>query len=95
MPDFTTIITSAAVATVISGGVTLLASWRQRSHDAKMEKLADARTLRDRKIERVWKGLNVVCEVAVGCKYSYSGQFGHKVADLLTPAPLKRGYGKS
>ena len=31
----------------------------------------------------------------VGCKYSYSGQFGHKVADLLTPAPLKRGYGKS
>jgi hypothetical protein len=65
MPDLATIITSAAVATVISGGVTLLASWRQRSHETKMEKLADARALRDRKIERVWKGLNVVCEVAL------------------------------
>jgi hypothetical protein len=65
MPDFTTIITSAAVATVISGGVTLLANWRQRSHEARMQKLADARALRDRKIERVWTGLNVVCEVAL------------------------------
>jgi hypothetical protein len=63
--DLTTIITLAAVATVISGGVALLASWRQRSHEARMEKLADARTLRDRKLERVWQGLVVVCEVAL------------------------------
>jgi hypothetical protein len=65
MADLSTIITSAAVATVITGGVAYLSSSRQRSHETEMQKLADARTLRDRKIERTWKGLNVVSEVAL------------------------------
>jgi hypothetical protein len=82
MPDFTTIITSAAVATVISGGVTLLANWRQRSHEARMQKLADARVLRDRKIERVWKGLNVVCEVALDLHDANSRLWLHQGAAL-------------
>ena len=54
MADLSTIITSAAVATVITGGVAYLSSSRQRSHETEMQKLADARTLRDRKIERTW-----------------------------------------
>ena len=65
MADLSTIITSAAVATVITGAVAYLSSSRQRSHETEMQKLADARTLRDRKIERTWKGLNVVSEVAL------------------------------
>jgi len=64
MPDLTTIITSAAVATVITGGVALLGSWRQRNHEREMEKLRDARALRDRKLERNRRGLLVVVEVA-------------------------------
>jgi hypothetical protein len=65
MPDLWTIVTSAAVATLISTGVAYITSARQRSHETTMEKLADARALRDRKIERLWRGLTVVCEVAL------------------------------
>jgi hypothetical protein len=65
MPDLTTIVTSAAVAAVISSSVGFFAASRQRTHEANMQKLADARVLRDRQAERLWRGLMAVAQMGI------------------------------
>lgn len=60
------VLTSAVVATLISGVVAVVNGQLQRGHELELKRAEEDRQLRDLRRERLWAGLRAIAEVAMG-----------------------------